>query len=302
MAGRRSGFQARVKALVSGGTGLLGQGLLRILRESSGGHEARCLVRETSAVERLQGLELVYGDASDAPSMEGALRGTEAFVHIAGIEYTPQVLEAMRRAGVGRLVIVSSTSVHSRYEFRSGSKRRMEELVRSSGLEWTIVRPSMIYGSELDKNVSKLLRFLDRSPVFPIFGTGENLWQPVYHEDLARGVFAALTRPGTVRQIYDLPGGTALSYAELVRTAAGALGKKPRIVRVPLEPARRVLALAERLEFPLPVKSEQVLRLREDKAYPYEKARQELGYAPRSFPEGVALEVARLRELGVLRG
>src|SRR3712207_7109590 len=53
---------------------------------------------------------------------------------------------------------------------------------------WTILRPSMIYGSERDRNVHRLLRFLDRSPVFPIFGPGTNLWQPVYHEDCARGV------------------------------------------------------------------------------------------------------------------
>jgi nucleoside-diphosphate-sugar epimerase len=87
----------------------------------------------------------------------------------------------------------------------------------------------------------------------------------------------------------------------MVRTAAGALGRKPRIVRVPLEPARRVLAAAEALRLPLPVRSEQVLRLREDKAYPYDKAKRELGYAPRTFEEGVALETARLRELGLVR-
>jgi hypothetical protein len=86
-----------------------------------------------------------------------------------------------------------------------------------------------------------------------------------------------------------------------VRTAAGALGRKPRIVRVPLEPARRALAAGEALRLPLPVRSEQVLRLREDKAFPYDEARRDLGYAPRPFREGIALEVARLRELEMVR-
>jgi nucleoside-diphosphate-sugar epimerase len=104
-----------------------------------------------------------------------------------------------------------------------------------------------------------------------------------------------------VGQSYDLPGATPLTYLDLVRTAAGVLGRKPRIVRVPLEPARRVLAAAEALRLPLPVRSEQVLRLREDKAYPYGKARSELGYAPRPFGEGIALEAARLRELRMVR-
>lgn len=288
-----------MKVLVSGGTGLLGQGFLRLLHEA-GGHEARCLVRPTSPVERLDGLELAYGDARDVGSMERALRGTDAFVHVAGIQYTPRVLEAMRRAGVERLVVVSSTSAHSRFESRSAPRLTNEALLSESGLRWTVVRPTMIYGSELDHNMHKLLRFLARSPVFPLFGSGENLWQPVYYEDLARGLYAALTRPGTEGQTYDLPGLRPLTYLDLVRTAARALGKKARIVRLPAEPVRRALQVAEGLRLPLPVSSEQVLRLREDKAYPYDKARKELGYAPRAFKEGIALEVERLREIGLV--
>ena len=291
-----------MKVLLTGGTGLLGGALLDLLL--AGGHEVRCLVREGSTrAARLDELrvELVRGDAGDARALSRALSGTDALVHVAGIEHAPPVLEAARRAGVGRLVVVGSTSAHSAYEFRSGPKLTMEKLVRESGLDYTIVRPSMIYGSELDKNVHRLLRFLDRSPVFPMFGSGENLWQPVYHEDCARGVYEALVRPAAVGQSYDLPGAEALTYLELVKIAAEALGRKPRVVRLPLEPVRLALVAAERLRLPLPVRSEQVLRLREDKAYPYDRAKKDLGYAPRPFREGVALEVARLRELGVVR-
>jgi nucleoside-diphosphate-sugar epimerase len=268
------------------------------------GHETRCLVREESPnTSRLvkKRTQIVYGDAGDAQALSRALLEMDALLHVAGIEYAPPVLEAARRAKVGRLVVVGSTSAHSAYGFRSGPKLLMEKLVRESGLEYTIVRPSMIYGSELDKNMHRLLRFLDRSPVFPMFGSGENLWQPVYHEDCAKGIYEALVRPAAVRQSYDLPGAEPLTYLELVKTAAYSLGKKPRIVRLPLEPVRRTLAATERLRLPLPVSSEQVLRMREDKAYPYDKAKRELGYAPRPFREGIALEVARLRELGMVR-
>jgi nucleoside-diphosphate-sugar epimerase len=291
-----------MRALVTGGTGLLGNALVKLLLVE--GHEVRCMVHEGSPrAWRLdaQWIELVRGDAGNAHDLWEALSGIDTLLHVAGIEYTPQVLEAASVTEVGRIVVVGSTSVHSAYEFRSGSKLRMEKLVRESGLEYTIVRPSMIYGSELDKNLHRLLRFLDRSPVFPMFGSGENLWQPVYHEDCARGVYEALVRPVAVGQSYDLPGADPLTYLELVKTAADALGRKPRIVRLPQEPMRRMLAAAERLRLPLPIKSEQVLRLREDKAYPYDKAKKELGYAPRHFREGIALEVARLRELGMVR-
>ncbi len=288
-----------MKILVSGATGLLGQEFLRLLRET-GEHEVRCFVRRTSPVERLDGLELAYGDARDAGSLERALRGMDSFVHVAGVQYTPQVLEAMRAVRVERLVVVSSTSAHSRFGSRSAPRLTNEALLPGSGLCWTVVRPSMIYGSELDHNMHKLLRFLDRSPVFPLFGSGENLWQPVYYEDLACGLYVALTKPETEGQTYDLPGLRPLTYLDLVRTAAGALGKKTRIVRLPAESVRRMLQVAEGIRLPLPVSSEQVLRLREDKAYPYDKAREELGYAPRAFKEGIALEVGRLREIGLV--
>jgi uncharacterized protein YbjT (DUF2867 family) len=291
-----------VKVLLTGATGLLGGALLELLLAE--GHEVRCLVREGSPrASRLdpRHTELARGDAGDARALSRALSGMDALLHVAGIEYAPAVLEAARGMEALRLVAVSSTSAHSAYASRSGPKLRMEELVRASELDYTIVRPSMIYGSELDKNMHRLLRFLDRSPLFPMFGSGENLWQPVYHEDCAKGVYEALVRPAAVGESYDLPGAEPLTYLELVRTAAGTLGRKPRIIRVPLEPVRRALAAAEALRLPLPIRSEQVLRLREDKAYPYDRARRELGYTPRPFREGIALEVARLRELGVVR-
>jgi uncharacterized protein YbjT (DUF2867 family) len=291
-----------MRILLTGATGLLGGALLRLLLAE--GLETRCLVRADSPnTPRLDGerVEILHGDAAREEDLYRALTDTDALLHVAGIEYAPPVVQAASRAGVERVVIVGSTSAHSAYAFRSGPKLRMEELVRGSGLAWTILRPSMIYGSERDRNVHRLLRFLERSSVFPVFGPGTNLWQPVYYEDCARGVFEALERPASVRRSYDLPGAEPLTYLDLVKTAAAALGRSPRIVRLPIEPVRRALAAAERLRLPLPVDSGQVMRLSEDKAYPYEEARRDLEYAPRPFREGVALEVARLRRLGMVR-
>ena len=290
-----------MKVALTGATGLLGGALLDLLL--SEGHEPRCLVRGGSPnASRLNAyrVEVSRGDAGATEDLRRLLEGADALVHVAGIEHAPSVVEASREAGVSRVVVVGSTSAHSAFEFRSGPKRRMERVVKNSGLDWTIVRPAMIYGSERDRNMHRLLRFLDRSPIFPIFGPGTNLWQPVYHEDCARGVLEALKRPHAAGRSYDLPGAEPLPYASLVEMAARALGKDPRLVRLPLEPIRRALVLAETLRLPLPIKSEQVLRLREDKAYAYEAARKDLDYAPRPFREGIELEVTRLWEIGLV--
>ena len=291
-----------MRILLTGATGLLGGELLELLL--AGGHKTRCLLRPDSPhASRLAGkpVEILRGDVAREEDLYRALGDTDALLHVAGIEYSPPVVRAARRAGVGRILIVGSTSAHSAYAFRSSPKLQMEELVRASGLAWTIVRPSMIYGSERDRNVHRLLRYLDRSPIFPIFGPGTNLWQPVYHEDCARGVFEALKRPVSVGRSYDLPGAEPLTYIDLVRTSADALGRSPRILKLPLEPVRRALVTAERMRLPLPIDSGQVTRLREDKAYSYERARQDLDYAPRPFADGVAIEVERLRGLGMVR-
>jgi len=291
-----------MRILLTGATGLLGGELLELLL--AGGHKTRCLLRSDSPhASRLaeKPVEILRGDVAREEDLYRALGDTDALLHVAGIEYSPPVVRAARRAGVGRILIVGSTSAHSAYAFRSSPKLQMEELVRASGLAWTIVRPSMIYGSERDRNVHRLLRYLDRSPVFPIFGPGTNLWQPVYHEDCARGVFEALKRPVSVGRSYDLPGAEPLTYIDLVRTSADALGRSPRILKLPLEPVRRALVTAERMRLPLPIDSGQVTRLREDKAYSYERARQDLDYAPRPFADGVAIEVERLRGLGMVR-
>ncbi len=291
-----------MRVLLTGATGLLGGELLKLLLAE--GHETRCLLRPNSPnASRLEGerVDIVRGDAAEEGDLLGALGGIDVLLHVAGIEHSPAVVRAARRAGVGRLLMVGSTSAYSAYAFRSGPKLEMEEVVRSSGLPWTIARPAMIYGSERDRNVHRLLRFLDRWPVFPMFGPGTNLWQPVYHEDCARGILEAVKRPDAVHKSYDLPGSEPLTYLDLVKTAAAALGTEPRVVRLPMEPVRRALLTAERLRLPLPIDSGQVTRLREDKAYPYEDASRDLDYTPRPFHEGVALEVIRLRELGMLR-
>ena len=278
----------------------MGGELVRLLLE--GGHRVRALVRpESPNAGRLSaGVEIFHGDSRDEAALVRSLEGVDTFVHVADVEHAPQVVGAARRTGVGRLVVVGSTSAHSAYAFRSGPKLAGERAIVESGLSWTVVRPTMIYGSELDKNIHRLLRFLARWPVYPVFGDGENLWQPVYYRDVAGAIVAALEREVSVGRAYDLPGARPLPYRDLVRVCAAAVGRRARLVHLPIEPVYRGLALAERAGMRLPVDSGQVLRLREDKAYPYEEASRDLGYSPLPFEEGVELEVRRLRSVGIL--
>ncbi len=181
----------RMRLLLTGGTGLLGGALVNLLLTE--GHEVRCLVREESPnASRLDkgGVEIVRGNADNARDLARSLSGMEAVLHVAGIEYSPQLVEATRQAGVGRVVVVGSTSAHSSYEFRSGPRLRMEKLVRESGLAYTIVRPSMIYGSDLERTRATCYDSLTLA-VYPVFDPGE------------ASLSAGLALPQTTRSLDD---------------------------------------------------------------------------------------------------
>jgi nucleoside-diphosphate-sugar epimerase len=192
---------------------------------------------------------------------------------------------AVETAGVGRAVFFSSTSLFTRLPAASKPIRRAaEDRVRGMEGDWTILRPTMIYGYAGDRNMSRLIRFVARSPVVPLPGGGEALVQPVHVDDLARAAVDALECQRTAKREYNL------------------LHRRPLLLNMPLRPMARAAGLWHRLGFPPRLSAEQVLRLAEDKAFSLEDARRDWGYAPRGWRQGLASEVWSLRKAGELSG
>jgi nucleoside-diphosphate-sugar epimerase len=204
-----------------------------------------------------------------------------------GFGHVPPLIPQLEAAGVRRAIFLSTTAIFTSLPAPSRAVRlAAEQAVQSSSLDWTILRPTMIYGAAGDRNISRLLRALRRWPVFPVCGNG--LWQPVYVEDLADAVVAALDTPQAIGRAYNLPGAFPVRLSGLIRTAAEAIGRRVMLVRVPVAAA----VLAARIS--RIVTPEQVRRLAEDKAFDYTAAAQDLNFHPRSFAEGVRLEAKLL--------
>ena len=271
----------RDRVLLIGGTGFLGSFVAARLAP----RQTIVLVRPTSDRAVLPpGVEVREGDLAQPLPLEGV----HSVVYCAsmGFGHVPPLVAALKTAGVQRAVFVGTTAIFTSLPAPSRAARVAAEAeVQSSHLAWTIVRPTMIYGSARDRNISRLLRFLKRWPVFPLCGNA--LWQPVHVEDVADGVVAALDAPQTHRRAYNLPGAEPLRFSELVHAAARAVGQ--RIVLVPVPVSAAVLAA----RVTRVVTEEQVRRLAEDKAFSHEAATQDFGYAPRRFETGVTAE-ARL--------
>lgn len=283
--------------LLVGGTGFLGaQVAARLAQE---GRRFAVLARPTSDLQVLPpGADLRRGSLDDLASVARALEGVEAVLFCAsmGFGHVPAFVEAAERAGVRRAVFVSTTAIFTSLPAPGRVVRlQAEAAVQRSRLDWTIIRPTMIYGSARDRNVSRLLRFLHRSPVFPVFGSGQAHHQPVFVDDLAAALLDALEARATLGRAYAVAGAAPCSYVELVRTAAAAVGRSVRLVYLPLRPAVAAARLASRVPgVRAPVTPEQVLRLAEDKAFDYGDAARDFGFRPRSFGEGVKLEAAAL--------
>lgn len=228
-----------------------------------------------------------YGDLADAARLP--LDGITTLVYCAsmGFGHVPPLLAQLHDSQVRRAVFISTTAIFTSLPSRSKVARlEAERAVEASGLEWTMLRPTMIYGTSRDRNISRLLRFLKRSPIFPICGNG--LWQPIHVEDLAAAVVAALDSPASICQTYNLAGAAPLRFDDLVRTAASAVGRHVLLLNVPLT----LGILAARLT--RIVSPEQLRRLAEDKAFDSTPAVRDFNFRSRSFEDGVRDEARDL--------
>lgn len=171
-------------------------------------------------------MEFVSGDVRDVPTVAASLAGAEVLIHLVGIRQAPEIMEACRRAGHRRVVFINTTGIYSRYRKVAADYVRIEEAILGSELEYTIIRPTMIYGNHRDKNIHRLVRIVNRLAVIPIVGGGRGLMQPIYARDLAAVTARSALSPHVTRRAYNVAGKEPLSYRELLQEIATALGKK----------------------------------------------------------------------------
>jgi nucleoside-diphosphate-sugar epimerase len=152
----------------------------------------------------------------------------------------------------------------------------------------------MIYGAPGDRNIARLLQVLRKTPVMPVPGGGHRLQQPVHVEDLARAITSAVERDEAVGHAIDVPGPLPLPFRDLLLAAGDAVGRRPRLLPVPMAPTIAALRAYERAARSPRIKAEQLERLSEDKTFDAGPARELLAYEGRSFTDGVRHEAALL--------
>lgn len=251
--------------LLTGATGLVGSALLH--RLTAAGQPVRCLVRDPRRLgaDRVR-VQIALGDLADPPSFRNALRGVSTVVHLAaairdqpagsieelnGIA-TWRMVEAAERGGVEHFVYFSSLGAasHDRTRFLR-AKALAERAVDDSAMRHTILAPSLVYAPG-DRFMTLMERIAMLTPVMPISGRGEALYQPIWSDDVADCVVAALglapdRRAADGRERYELAGPQTLSHQQIVELMLRAAGRARPTFNVPTPVVNRALRVLETL-------------------------------------------------------
>ena len=290
-----------MKIFITGATGFTGSRVVPLLLQN--GFEVRCLYRSSSDrslllsfVSAQDDIEWALGDVSDAESLTSAMQGMDVLVNIAslGFGHADSIIRAAKDAGIQRAVFISTTAIFTQLNASSKKVRVAAELaIETSGLKYTILRPTMIYGSPRDRNMWRLIKFMRVSLILPIFGDGKYLQQPIYVDDVAAAVLGCLKSDVTIGKSYNIAGKHPLTYTEVIDTIANALNKRVWKLHIPSKPVVSLLGSFERMRIPFPIKAEQVLRLNENKDFSYAEAQRDFGFSPLTFEEGIILELGK---------
>jgi nucleoside-diphosphate-sugar epimerase len=261
-----------MRALVTGATGFVGSHLAEALRQR--GDDVTALARSSAKAKPLAalGVSIVAGHLHDVAALDRAVRGQDVVYHVAGLvaarneeEFlranhggTESVVRAMERAGVSRLVLVSSLAAAGPAERGaplSGdavprpvtaygrSKLAAEQMVRQSGLSWSIVRPPIVYGPR-DREVLKVFR-LARLRIAPVFGDGTQELVAVHAYDLAAALIAVASKPSTIGRTYTACHPEVFTAARFGTAIAEAMGHSVKTLHIPQPLGRALLSVTE---------------------------------------------------------
>ncbi len=304
------------QVFITGGGGFVGSAIIAELRNR--GFEVVALVNRRPVAGAVRS---VKADLLESSVISPAMRGCVAVIHLVGIimenprrgitferihfEGTKSVVDAAKAAGVKRYLHMSALGVRANAASRyHRTKFAAEEHVRSSGLDWTILRPSLIHGPSGEFMQMEIRWARKTAPPFfamPYFGAGllglggAGMLQPVYVKDVARAFVDSLQNPGMIAKTFDLGGAQQLTWPQLHQTVAQAVVRHRRLV-VPLPVPMAKFLAAVGLGRMLGFNRDQIIMSQEDNTCDLTGFQSAFGWTPEPFAESLAAYVGELND------
>ena len=253
-----------MKVLVTGGTGFVGPAVVRAIADA--GHDVRALVHSSGS--DIEGAELVQGDMTDPASLRTAVEGADVVVHLVAIRQgkpeafrrimvdgTRDLIAAAQEAGASRFVLMSALGTSDETKDLVpyyGAKWEQERMLRESGLEHVVFRPSFVFGSG-GGILPTFRRLAKRAPVTPIVGPGTQRIQPIWIDDVGAYFARALDEPAATNRTFELGGPEAVTWNEFWSRLKRALGISRPTVHMPMAFMRANALVTERLPGDIPL-------------------------------------------------
>ena len=277
---------------VLGATSLVGACLLPLLIESGSAVIAHS--RRRAPEPAGDGIEWRQLSDDGAPGVESDVGLIACWICVAPVWVLPDYFGLLEAHGARRVVVLSSTSRFTKDDSNdpheqevairlAAAEARVQQWAERHGVEWVVLRPTLIYGLGRDKNIAEIARFIRRSGFFPLFGKAGGLRQPIHVQDVAGACAAALQTHSAANRAYNISGGETLSYRAMVLRIFAALGRRPRLLTVPLWAFSLAVTVLRRVPRYRQWSSAMAERMNRDLVFAHLDAARDFGFKPRAF-------------------
>lgn len=267
-----------MNVMVTGASGFIGTHLIEAMSKDASVDNIFALYRNKEQIAFLPKANPVIGDLDLLPSIKVDAR-IDIIVHLAGyfkteskslcekinVQGTENTISFCRNNNIPRIIFFSTININLKTKGRyAASKAEAEEIVKNSGIEYMIARPSLVYGGRAG-SLGRIIGFAEKFPVLPVFGSGKAKEQPIHIDELVELTLMMIKdfKPGV--ELYAA-GRDAMPFSVLVKTIGNCIGKKVRIMPIPAKPVYWLIKLVERIGLHPGISSEQVAHMSQDLA------------------------------------
>lgn len=230
----------------------------------------------------------------DMERLQIELGAVQYWIAASPIWIIAQHFALMQRLSAVRVVCLSSTSQFTKVESASpyeekvvqslmAGERALEQWSTQTGVGWTVLRPTLIYGRGNDRNLSEIVKIIRRFRFFPLFGKANGLRQPIYVDDVACACIQAGFSDRALNKAYNISGAEKLPYREMVARVFVAMGLKPRLVNINLSLFNGALLFLRLIPRYKNWNADMVLRMNRDMVFEHEEAHRDFFFNPRQF-------------------
>lgn len=261
---------------ITGATGFIGSRLVELAEADPRFRKIYCLCRrEQSFPSKVSTIKGSLEDLADIPPVSA-----DVCLHLAAVtdsagsdkeeifrtnaEGTERVIEFCQRSGIPRIVFLSSVNVYLNKKYTYAlSKIAAEKAVEDSGLGYSILRCSLVYGADCP-SFKKILRFADLFHTVPVLGNGDSYKQPIYIDEACNEIIKHTLSLSDKSDVYDLYGQTRMTYNEMVRYILSANKRRAFLLHLPVPPFLYVSEFCYKHNLPFPIYPEQISHMCED--------------------------------------